>query len=495
MKLNYTIPPKTDPQGLLKTYITAHPAAYQKHFNDFIHMILKYNSCTLWYDTEPDAAYDKEELYTALADFGMVIVIVTDELLNGQSRAMDVEIPFAIKSDIPVFPIIYGEDLAEKVERVLSENVDFIDLTEMIHFKRYLTVNDEFKLIHDTVGQLLDEKSFAKAYELCKKAISLSELMYQKNEESKNTVLHAKTHIQLGRKLAMVGDITRAQVLYAEGANIIRSHIYPDYIKVEFPPLSDILTTNDLPYFNYDAQADKLLYDTDTSADDMANKILANVYGYMGELEERTGIPRKALLWYDRARRLHDPLGFRALGMLQLYDPVFFFRKTDYQSVKYKYAKITRHEFISKYIKRQRETEELEDILQNIDTRLAAEEGKIPACECKAYRVCAKSSYPSSFEILPLISEAESLRKPLVDGLMERYSILSIIPETFYLYFTKPHKYNKARLLMPNTSVDPYNYILHTDNLPPSTYVKDDGKPSSDNTRQFKKRKKKTSRK
>ena len=67
-------------------------------------------NCAVFYEDEPDRSLAEGELEDLLSDMRMVVVPVTQKLLRERSRALDTEIPAALRLNIPVLPILFEED-------------------------------------------------------------------------------------------------------------------------------------------------------------------------------------------------------------------------------------------------------------------------------------------------------------------------------------------------------------------------------------------------
>ena len=60
----------------------------------------------------------------------LVIVPVTQKLISGNSRAMDVEIPFAIKKNIPILPIMVEENKSRELVEAFRGDESLIETAD-----------------------------------------------------------------------------------------------------------------------------------------------------------------------------------------------------------------------------------------------------------------------------------------------------------------------------------------------------------------------------
>ena len=67
-------------------------------------------NCAVFYDDEPGRSLAEGELEDFLSDMRLVVIPVTRKLLRERSRALDTEIPAALRLNIPVLPIMFEED-------------------------------------------------------------------------------------------------------------------------------------------------------------------------------------------------------------------------------------------------------------------------------------------------------------------------------------------------------------------------------------------------
>lgn len=118
--LSYKPQSVKNPQGKQKVYFCAHPDDYRL-LDEIGKEILTRQSCCVWYDSDPTAECDIQELLSLLSGMQLFVVPVTTKLLTQSSRAMDAEIKFAFEKMIPVLPIMLEEGLDELYARKFGD--------------------------------------------------------------------------------------------------------------------------------------------------------------------------------------------------------------------------------------------------------------------------------------------------------------------------------------------------------------------------------------
>ena len=94
------------PQGKPNVYFTCHPDDFGRYYEEYAGKLLKLHDCAVWYEAEPEAEYDPEDLELHLSQMQLFVIPVTTKLLTRPSRAMDTEFPLAMKKYIPVLPLM-----------------------------------------------------------------------------------------------------------------------------------------------------------------------------------------------------------------------------------------------------------------------------------------------------------------------------------------------------------------------------------------------------
>ena len=128
-RLQYRTIADERPQGKPKVYFACYPADFGKYFEEYAARVLRIQDCAIWYEAEPEADYDREDLELNLSQMQLFVMPITTKLLTTANRAMDFEFPLAKERHIPVLPIM----MERGVEDMYSER--FGDL-------QYLDPND-----------------------------------------------------------------------------------------------------------------------------------------------------------------------------------------------------------------------------------------------------------------------------------------------------------------------------------------------------------------
>ena len=120
-KFAYKTRGQSNPQGKQRVYFTAHPADYEPFFEKIVHDILKKQDCVVYYDEEPQATYEEEELLTALSQMQLVVIPITSYFLYEKNRALEVEFYYAMNHHIPVLPLIQELELEKEFNAVCGD--------------------------------------------------------------------------------------------------------------------------------------------------------------------------------------------------------------------------------------------------------------------------------------------------------------------------------------------------------------------------------------
>ena len=111
MRLDHKTAEMGDPRGKPKVYFTCHPADFPMAFPLLPDDILAHSNCAIWYDTEPAAPYEEQELFDALNGMQLLVFGVTQRFLREPNRAREKELPYALKQHIPILPIMLEQGL------------------------------------------------------------------------------------------------------------------------------------------------------------------------------------------------------------------------------------------------------------------------------------------------------------------------------------------------------------------------------------------------
>ncbi len=127
-KLSYKTRGGSGPQGKPRVYFSCHPADFETYFGPISDVILERQDCAIWYEGEPEAGYDAEELRYDLTQMQMIVVPVTTRFLCRQSRARDVEFRLAMDACIPVLPLMQESGLEQLFNDVCG-SLQVLDMT------------------------------------------------------------------------------------------------------------------------------------------------------------------------------------------------------------------------------------------------------------------------------------------------------------------------------------------------------------------------------
>ena len=110
-KLQYRTVADMHPQGKPYVYFSCHPEDFEKYFEEYALKIMRIEDCAIWYESEPEGGFDREDLALDLNQMQLFVMPVTGKLLTTPNRAMDVEFPIAQEKHIPVLPLMMERGL------------------------------------------------------------------------------------------------------------------------------------------------------------------------------------------------------------------------------------------------------------------------------------------------------------------------------------------------------------------------------------------------
>ena len=116
-RLQYRTIADERPQGKPNVYFSCHPEDFGRYFEEYATKILRIQDCAIWYEAEPEADYDREDLELNLSQMQLFVMPITTKLLTTTNRAMDFELPLAKEKHIPVLPLM----MERGVEDMYSE--------------------------------------------------------------------------------------------------------------------------------------------------------------------------------------------------------------------------------------------------------------------------------------------------------------------------------------------------------------------------------------
>ena len=116
----------SSPQGKQRVYFCAHPEDHKRYFEHTCELILEKQNCAVYYDENPAAEVDKEELFSLLSEIQLFVIPVSVEFLTKPSRARDVELAYAMEKHIPVLPLMQDSGIDELFSKVFG-NMQYLD--------------------------------------------------------------------------------------------------------------------------------------------------------------------------------------------------------------------------------------------------------------------------------------------------------------------------------------------------------------------------------
>lgn len=130
-----------------RVYFTCHPDDFEKYFMKVCDDIFKTHDCAVYYTEDMTERIPEDEKTVDLGRNNLFVVPVTYKLLSTSNRAMDEDIPYALKEHIPVLPIMMetGIDVLyshpDKFGELQYLNPFSTDITEISYeekLKKYL---------------------------------------------------------------------------------------------------------------------------------------------------------------------------------------------------------------------------------------------------------------------------------------------------------------------------------------------------------------------
>ena len=130
-----------------RVYLTCHPDDFEKYFKKVCDDIFKTHDCAIYYTEDMNETINEDEKEVDLGRNNLFVVPVTYKLLSTPNRAMDEDIPYALKEHIPVLPIMMELGIDEfysepdKFGELQYLNPYSTDLTEISYnekLKKYL---------------------------------------------------------------------------------------------------------------------------------------------------------------------------------------------------------------------------------------------------------------------------------------------------------------------------------------------------------------------
>ncbi|MGI6090902.1 MAG: hypothetical protein ACOYEL_05910 [Saccharofermentanales bacterium] len=120
-----------------RLYVSCHPDDFEQHFRTICSDVFAVQeNCAVFYEENPAGTYDENELFTLLSEIQLIVVPVTRKLLGESSRALDVELPYALSHNITILPILAEADESGELIDAFNKSSVFIGLQFLNRFNR-----------------------------------------------------------------------------------------------------------------------------------------------------------------------------------------------------------------------------------------------------------------------------------------------------------------------------------------------------------------------
>ena len=140
----------TTPKGKPRVMFTCHPKDFDVSFEKIAKDIFTTHDCAIYYTEDMSAELDDQDMETYLNRCNLIVIPITSNFLRFESRAKDLDFPYAIQNGIPVLPIL----MEQGVEELYASHELFFDIQYLTPFSTDSTeIPYEEKLIKylDTV--------------------------------------------------------------------------------------------------------------------------------------------------------------------------------------------------------------------------------------------------------------------------------------------------------------------------------------------------------
>jgi hypothetical protein len=147
-----------DPKGKPRVYFTCHPEDFSQYFEKICKDIFKTHDCAVYYTQDMAETIEAENLAVDLGQMNLFVVPVTVALLTEPSRAMEVDLAYAMEMHIPILPFLMDRGIDElygKSEKfgqrqyLVPDSTDSTEIRYEDKLKKYL----ESVLISDEMAK------------------------------------------------------------------------------------------------------------------------------------------------------------------------------------------------------------------------------------------------------------------------------------------------------------------------------------------------------
>lgn len=149
---------KVDIDKKPRVYFTCHPDDFEKYFDKICNDILNSHDCAIYYTKNMSEQISNEDKETDLGRSNLFVIPISVKLLTTPNRAIDEDVPYALREHIPILPIMMtkgAEELYSNSQRfgeLQYLDPNSTDLTE-IPYAEKLKKHLESILIDDETAQ------------------------------------------------------------------------------------------------------------------------------------------------------------------------------------------------------------------------------------------------------------------------------------------------------------------------------------------------------
>ncbi len=139
-----------NPHGKPKIYFTCHPDDFALYFDKICRDIFKTHDCAIFFTENMNEYINEVEKDIDIGSSNLLIVPVTFNLLTTKNRAMDEDIPYAKKTNMPILPLM----METGVEELYSSPYKFGELQYLNPFSEDITeisYQDKLKNFLETI--------------------------------------------------------------------------------------------------------------------------------------------------------------------------------------------------------------------------------------------------------------------------------------------------------------------------------------------------------
>ena len=106
-----------NPRGKPRVLFTCHPKDFNQYFERICKSIFRTHDCAIFYTEDMSEPIPKQDQDTILGSNNLLVIPVTRKLLTQPNRAMDDDVPYALRVNIPILPIMVEPFLDKQYSR------------------------------------------------------------------------------------------------------------------------------------------------------------------------------------------------------------------------------------------------------------------------------------------------------------------------------------------------------------------------------------------